>query len=211
MDKKCMDKKILIMGTGRAGTTFLVRMFTRLGFETGWTKDNYQNGISVGSNSGLEYMANLQAVIDNYDSRKIEVYKAPQYTYQLNDNRAQFVADKFIVIIPIRKFEESAKSREINNAKKRDGNFYGMTNSGKLVKSYLDQLENDHRVIANYIYFMTKFEIETIFLNFETMIRDPQYLFDKMSKILLFKNVNFHSFCESYKIVSEESKPKVKI
>jgi len=205
-----MDKKVLIMGTGRAGTTFLVRMFTRLGFDTGWTKDNYESDVTSGSNAGLEYMPNLQYVIDNYDNKKIEVYKAPQYTSQLDDKRAQFIANKFFVIIPIRKFEETARSREKNNINRNTGSFHGMTNRDSMVKSYFDQLENDHRIIANYIYFMTKFDIETIFLNFETMIRNPQYLFDKMNKILSFKNVNFDLFYENYKIVSEQSKPKAK-
>jgi len=197
------------MGTGRAGTTFLVRLFTRLGFYTGWSKDNYEDAVSESSNSGLEYMTDLQSVIDNYDN-KTEVYKAPHYTAQLDDEKAQSIVDKFFVIIPIRKFEESAKSRERNHNNKTSGNYHGATNRGERVKSYFDQLENDQRIIANYVYFMTKFEIETIFLNFERMTTDPQYLFDKVSKVLSFKNVNFDLFYENYTIASEQSRPKVK-
>ena len=32
--------KTLIIGPGRAGTSFLMRVLTRLGFDTGFTRDN---------------------------------------------------------------------------------------------------------------------------------------------------------------------------
>jgi hypothetical protein len=36
------NEKILITGTGRCGTTFLIKLFTFLGFDTGFDKTNYQ-------------------------------------------------------------------------------------------------------------------------------------------------------------------------
>ena len=39
--KKNLPKKILITGTGRSGTTFLIKLFTFLGFDTGFDKKNF--------------------------------------------------------------------------------------------------------------------------------------------------------------------------
>lgn len=46
--------KILITGTGRCGTTFLIKLFTFLGFDTGFNETNYNNSISSNCNSGME-------------------------------------------------------------------------------------------------------------------------------------------------------------
>ena len=40
-----MSNKILITGTGRCGTTFLIKLFTFLGFDTGYDKSNYASYI----------------------------------------------------------------------------------------------------------------------------------------------------------------------
>jgi len=38
-------EKIFITGTGRCGTTFLIKLFTFLNFNTGFNKSNYQRFI----------------------------------------------------------------------------------------------------------------------------------------------------------------------
>ena len=43
-------EKILITGTGRSGTTFLIKLFTFLEYDTGYTKLNYSNHISNNHN-----------------------------------------------------------------------------------------------------------------------------------------------------------------
>lgn len=40
MDKR---KRILITGTGRAGTSFLIELFTNLGFETGFKPEEIKD------------------------------------------------------------------------------------------------------------------------------------------------------------------------
>jgi hypothetical protein len=41
-------------GTGRCGTTFLMKLFTLLNFDTGFSKENYTDSISSSCNSGME-------------------------------------------------------------------------------------------------------------------------------------------------------------
>lgn len=38
-----MEDKIYITGIGRCGTTFLIKLFSFLNFDTGYNKENYKN------------------------------------------------------------------------------------------------------------------------------------------------------------------------
>jgi hypothetical protein len=99
-----MDKqeKILISGTGRCGTTFLIKIFSFLGMDTGFTLDNYEKAIFKNCNAGME--------------RKIDseytILKNPNFIKDINEI-VKTVTIKHM-IIPIRNFDESAESRERN-------------------------------------------------------------------------------------------------
>jgi hypothetical protein len=55
---------------------------------------------------------------------------------------------------------------------------------------------------------MTKYKINTIFINFDKMICDKKYLFDKLNPILIEKNIDFEKFSQIYDEVSITSRPK---
>lgn len=57
-----------------------------------------------------------------------------------------------------------------------------------------------------YIYIMTKYDIPTIFIDFDKMINDKKYLFDKIKSILDEKNIDFDNFSNIYDEVSLISK-----
>lgn len=61
---KEQKETVLITGTGRAGTTFLVLLFTFMGFDTGYTIHNYQKKIYKNCGSGLEFNWNSQNFIN---------------------------------------------------------------------------------------------------------------------------------------------------
>ena len=91
-------KKILITGTGRCGTTFLIKIFSFLEFNTGYNRNNYINYIFANCNSGMEKEYNK-----NY-----YILKNPDFI----SNIKSILEDiSIIVIIPIRDFKLSAISR----------------------------------------------------------------------------------------------------
>jgi len=47
-------EKILITGTRRCGTTFLIKLFSFLDFDTGYDRNNYKESIYYNCNSGME-------------------------------------------------------------------------------------------------------------------------------------------------------------
>ena len=138
-------EKILISGTGRCGTTFLIKLFTFLGYDTGYTRQNYSNSIFKNCNSGME-----------------KDFKAPNYiiknpNFMINiKNIVQNVKIQYM-IIPIRKYEQSAESRVKN--KNSPG---GLWNA----KSLQEQIKFFHKLMADYLEVMVKHDIPTIFLDF---------------------------------------------
>ena len=181
-------EKVLITGTGRCGTTFLIKLFSFLGFNTGYNRDNYNSYIFSNCNSGMEreYTANYY------------ILKSPVYMEDIE----RIINDKSItiknVIIPIRDFEISAKSRTKHG--KQCG---GLWNA----KDELSQINFYKDILAKYIYISTKYDISTIFIDFDKMITDKRYLFNKLKIILDEKQIELEDFSLVYDEVSLSSKP----
>jgi hypothetical protein len=187
-------EKILITGTGRSGTTFLIKLFTFLDFDTGYTKANYINFINKSCNSGMEKEFNSP----NY------VLKNPTYIEKIDDIFKTLSKNKInikLVIIPIRDYKESAASRV--SYKIHAGGLWNAKNEGEQILFY-------NKIMANYLFYMTKYEINTLFLDFVKMVNDKEYLFNKLKNILDEKNITFDVFSSVYDEVTEISKPKNK-
>ena len=180
-------EKILITGTGRSGTTFLIKIFSFLEFNTGYSRDNYNNFIYSNCNSGME---------KNYNE-DYYILKNPIFITQIE----QIISDQSVkiktVIIPIRDYKISAKSRVSHD--NGAGGLWNAIDEETQIQYYKD-------ILSNYIYYMTKYEINTIFLDFDKMVSDKLYLFNKIKNILDEKNIDFNMFCNVYDEVSLISK-----
>ena len=181
-------EKVLITGTGRCGTTFLIKLFSFLDFNTGYNRDNYNLSISSNCNSGME-----RNYKDNY-----YILKNPLFI----SNIEHIIKDKSItiknVIIPIRDLTMTAKSRVKHG--KKNGGLWNATDE-------LSQINFYKNILTNYIFISTKYDINTIFIDFDKMINDKTYLFNKLKIILDEKNIDLHSFSLVYDEVSLSSKP----
>lgn len=180
-------EKIFITGTGRCGTTFLIKLFTFLDLDTGYNKHNYKNFINNNCNSGMERKYNdLFSIIKN-----------PHIIM----NIPHIIKDKNIkikkIIIPVRDYIQSAKSR-VSHQYNAGGLWFA--NDEK------SQLSFYKHIMSNYIYYMTKYDIPTLFLDFDRMTTDKKYLYDKLSFILDEKNITFDMFSSVYDEVSLTSK-----
>jgi len=181
-------EKILITGTGRCGTTFLIKLFSFLDFNTGYNRINYKSTIASNCNSGMER---------NY-KEDYYILKNPNFMVNIE----YIVKDTSIkiknIIIPIRDLKMSAKSRVKHD--KQEG---GLWNA----KDELSQIIFYKDILTNYIFISTKYNINTIFIDFDKMINDKRYLFIKLKNILDEKNIDFETFSCVYNEVSLSSKP----
>jgi len=181
-------EKIYITGTGRCGTTFLIKLFSFLNFDTGYNKNNYKAHISAICNSGME---------QSYNSN-FSIIKNPNIILDISKIIQNPTIKIKTVIIPIRNYKLSAISRVKHNTK--HGGLWNADNLKSQIKFY-------NKIIANYIYFMTKYEINTIFLDFDKMISDKSYLFNKLKFIFDEQNIDFNTFSIIYDEVTITSKP----
>lgn len=180
-------EKILITGTGRCGTTFLIKLFSFLEFNTGFNINNYKTFISHNCNAGMEKNYN-----ENY-----YIIKNPHFMINIQDILEDTSIKIKTIIVPIRDFKLSAISR-VNNGI-HDGGLWNAVDEESQIQYYKD-------IMTNYIYNVTKYDINTIFLDFDKMVSDKKYLFNKIKSILDEKNIDFDLFSNIYDVASLSSK-----
>lgn len=168
------SKHILIAGTGRTGTSFLMQLLTELNLDTGFKK-----GVQLekGCNAGLE------SHISNID-RWSYIVKNPRFSLVLNKINAE--VDIEHLIIPVRDNRKVALSRENNGTK--NGGFW-------MAEDY------DNQIVANAFLMQTitqdiaAFDIPHTYLWFDDMITNPDYLYDKLYPIF---DLDYYDFIECY-------------
>ncbi len=178
-------EKILITGTGRSGTTFLMIILTLLNMDTGFNKENYEEYISTNCNSGLE----------NFIDVPYQIIKKPSFIYEIENMIIKDNLKIKYVIIPIRDNQQVSLSRK--NNKNYNGGLWNAID-------YESQIIFNNKIIYDYICNMTKYDIPTIFLNFEKMINDSKYLYEKLKPIL--ENTTFDDFNNAFNLATENQK-----
>ena len=182
-------EKILISGTGRCGTTFLIIIFSFLEFDTGFTKENYHNFIyTKTNNTGME----------SHHTIKHYIIKSPHYLEFIKEVIRDVKIKMFI--IPVRDYNLAAESR-VKNKEYRNGGLWNAKNKEEQVLFY-------HKIISEYVLLMAKHEIPTLFLDFDKMVSDKVYLFNKLNVILSEKNISIEKFASVYDNASESSAPR---
>lgn len=101
-----MNKRnhVVISGTGRAGTTFLVQLLTKLGLDTGFDPDRLQESdYHATARAGLE--TDIRREVSNY------IVKSPDFCNYADEvfERSDIVVDH--VFIPMRDLDAAAESR----------------------------------------------------------------------------------------------------
>ncbi len=183
-------RHLLISGTGRAGTTFLVQLFTALGLDTGYadTKD----GIHQSANAGMEW-----SVADIFNQTAPYVVKSPSLSEHIREVLAAHEVTIDFMIIPIRDLYSAAESRrEISRHAKQRGAPGGLwlTKSPRRQEAAL-AIQFHHLVDA-----LTEHDVPMIWLHFPRLVRDPEYLYHKLKPALPGKD--FVEFVQAFRAVS---------
>jgi hypothetical protein len=107
--------KLMILGSGRSGTTFLVKMFTRLGFFTGFVpyKEAENKNTRGGSEFGVYSLGNKgtpKEIFEEFNQAPF-IMKSPMYSWYLK--YIVFGCKVLVghVIIPVRDHREVTNSR----------------------------------------------------------------------------------------------------
>lgn len=167
---------IVISGTGRAGTTFLVELFTTLGMDTGFSDTASSDSYFPKANAGLERSL--------LDPDAPQIVKNPYFCDQVDAAVAAGIPISH-VIIPVRRFEEAAASR-IHVQQRTTGHQDGPAVAGGLwgTVTASEQLPILRQKFSSLVEALVRNDIPMTFLAFPRLTGDADYLFDKLSPLL---------------------------
>jgi len=165
---------IVITGTGRAGTTFLVSLFTLLGFRTGFSKEEV-----LKTNWGWKPGDVTRAGLEKEWWQDLDVVKSPSFCYSIHE----IIEAKEVecVLVPMRDLDKAAKSRIVNQERA------GTTSpvAGGFIGGATD-LETQKRVLLEMVYSLclsvARSFVPVVFLEFPRFINDSGYLFRKLTE-----------------------------
>jgi hypothetical protein len=188
---------VIISGTGRAGTTFLVQLLTALGQDTGYRDFS---AVAPSCDGGME--SNLRSPDAPY------FVKDPW----LCDSLADILRDGNVVIdrafVPVRDLYAAAESRR--DVSRRTGPevyaAFGPVVPGGCWPSVLQ--EEQEIVLARKFYqlleTLAEYDVPTTLLHFPRLATDPAYLYRKLGRYL--PNIGYHQFERTFRETSRPEK-----
>ena len=181
-------KHVVIAGTGRTGTTFLVELLTCLGLDTGFSPVELEGRKNKLARAGLEH--DLQSDVCPY------IVKSPSFHYQVDEvlDREDLKLER--VLIPMRDLQAAAESRRyvhsqglarcsfLRRLSKRLRGRLGFP--GGLVQPDLGLSQETVLVhqLYNLVLSLADSAIPVTLLRYPRLARDPAYLFWKLKPIL---------------------------
>ena len=173
-----VDGHIIITGTGRAGTTYLVQLFSALGFDTGFSVDQALAKVDSISNSGLE----RPLVSDNNPY----VLKSPWYA----DTVAKALKNQrikiYTAIIPMRDLVGAADSRRRVYVEAAQQGLNPLSQPGSIWHTWkpAEQEGKLAEVFYKAIFPLIRHEVPVIFLEFPRFVREPDYLLRALAPVM---------------------------
>lgn len=161
------EPKVVIAGTGRAGTTLLVQILTQLGLDTGFEKDA---AVDPKARAGLEF--------DVRAGNAPRIVKDPKLSTRLRAVLTSGDVDIEHVIIPIRDLDVAAASRvRVSGYGRHLGVPGGMrdTNRGH------DQRAVLARIFYELMWTLVEYDVPYTFLLFPRFASDADYLAEKLA------------------------------
>lgn len=176
-----MKDKIVITGTGRCGTTFLMLIYSYLKQGTGFGDDAEIN-LYRNCNSGLEKhikSARITKQPELLRNLKKELNNDPTLKPLIKD-----------ILVPVRDYVSCALSR----ARFGIGANGGLTGKSKNKE---EQLRYDQESLCIFIKTVAEYDLPVTFIDFKRMVNEPKYLYEKIKHT--FRNeVAFEEFLHSY-------------
>lgn len=207
-----MKNHLLIAGTGRAGTTFLVQYLAECGLETHLSRDQ-DPGYDEDANAGLEdlLLGNPAAPY---------VVKSPWLYEYVERLLADPETTVDAVIIPMRSIVEAATSRAVNELRARYGNAavhddckqwesWGTTAGG--VTYSLNPIDQARLLALGFhelLHALVRRNVPVVLLDFPRFIGDAGYLYDALHAVL-GRRVDRASALRAHGRVAEPSKVRI--
>lgn len=196
------NDKIYISGTGRAGTTFLIQLFTRLGLETGFDSNSQKS-----KRGRIVYYETARAGYekDIFDPFGPRIVKSPYLCDHVDEVLAKGISIGH-VFVPVRPFNEAAESRRHVQREATGSETAQASVAGGLwdVSNAQDQADVLKEKFANLVEALVRNDIPITFLQFPRFAKDPDYLYERIS--FLIPNMTKERFIEEF---NKEVRPEL--
>lgn len=197
---------VVITGTGRTGTTFLIELFTHLGFDTGFDTDEIVAGKNKIARAGLE--------LDIRDGNCPFVVKSPWFCDYAEEVIHREDIDLRHVLVPIRDLSAAAESRrQVSRArisklsvfKRLRHSIRPKTYPGGLWHTDSDKPGKQEEVLLRQIYklmlTLSNAAVPVTFMRYPRIVKDCPYLYEKLQPVL--KNVSYDFFQMTFNKVAD--------
>lgn len=187
---------IIITGTGRAGTTFLVQLFTALGFDTGYSLREALTKINAISSAGLER--------NSFASTNPYVIKSPWFADELSEALENRRANLHAALIPLRDLYQAAESRRRVYKEASARGFNPLKFPGTLWHTDKPDEQEEKLALQFYkcVFPLIKHEIPIFLLEFPRVVHDKIYLFKKLGPLMDEHGVEERDFLAAHEKVA---------
>jgi hypothetical protein len=187
--------KIIITGTGRAGTSFLVVILTRLGLDTGYKP--YIEDFNENIRAGCEYkiFSNNSQQQKKLLEEHPTILKHPKFSQKLEGLLKKNLIKVDHVIVPVRNIKQAAESRIKAN---RRWKMKGLDSQEQVLTWALGKITET----------ALEYNLPITYIKYPKLIQDPEYCFNKLSPV--FK-LNKKKFLKVYASLAGAKKVKQEI
>ena len=198
-----MKEHVIIAGTGRTGTTFLVELLTNLGLDTGFDSESIVSKKNKIARAGLEH---------NFKKQDCpHIVKDPNFFQYAKESFLRNDVKITHVLIPIRDVYSAAESRRLVTKQalqkksifKRGLFLLGkkMRFVGGLSQTFSLKKGAQENELLNQFYNLSldlaSSQSEVILIEFPKSVQEDNYLYQKLKPIL--KDISFEFFSEKFK------------
>lgn len=186
------ERKIVITGPGRSGTTFLMELLHELGYDTG------EGTILKDQRAGWEYdqidFSSTPEEVKLQLSQAPRILKAPDFSMILKGILGAGVIDIEHMIVPVRNLREAAKSRL-------------SVGLDYMSNGTVDDQESVHAMmLGKCIEASVIFGIPLTIFHFPRIVEDPDYLYKGL--IRTFPALDKHDFFDAFQKTAKPDKIK---
>jgi len=200
MKRPVRDGHLIISGTGRAGTTFLVQYLTAAGYDTGFSLEDAQSLPDQLSRGGLEHSLTQSDLPD--------VIKSPWLVDELPEALGSGRIAVRAAIVPIRRLEDAAESRRRVYREAASAGRDPLTQPGTLWKTTSPEEQETQLAVAFYRLMETlaQYRIPVYLLPFPAFATDHDVLYGLLEQELTAQGISKDASRAAFERVS---KPKL--
>ncbi len=185
-----MSQKVILTGSGRSGTTFLIQLLGRLGFDTGISDNYYDPKLRAGCEHPFPDLDKPVKELQQIFSDLPQVLKAPTFSFILKFCLLNKIFQVEHVFMPVRELEESARSR-------LDVELFWETLQTDDEAQRVNDQANIHAIaIGRTIEAVIMFGLPLTMLHFPRMVIDLDYCYKKVCE---WKRINYSDFTQVYR------------